>query len=181
MKSIIEKRRDFEYLTTRMGREKKDYLAYIQYEIKLDQLTQQRVRRLGIRRFPSRAAGLKRIHGLFKAALGRYRSDTSLWLQVCSLLCRFSLASVSGLSTTHWRESLYRLFFWGVCKHAIKSANLCQGASIAPYSYWTLDLGRKLGIHYKPRHDQSTKYERILVHIYPQACSNVLFVLILTL
>eukprot|EP01127_Copromyxa_protea_P005329 TRINITY_DN15273_c0_g1_i1.p1 TRINITY_DN15273_c0_g1~~TRINITY_DN15273_c0_g1_i1.p1 ORF type:complete len:705 (+),score=188.34 TRINITY_DN15273_c0_g1_i1:21-2135(+) len=81
VKSIIEKRRDFEYLINRPGKERQDFIKYIQYEIKLDQLIKQRMNRLGIKHSPSQFQGIKRIHTLFRSAVGRFKSDTSLWLQ----------------------------------------------------------------------------------------------------
>eukprot|EP01126_Amoeba_proteus_P063058 TRINITY_DN8648_c0_g2_i5.p1 TRINITY_DN8648_c0_g2~~TRINITY_DN8648_c0_g2_i5.p1 ORF type:complete len:646 (+),score=173.90 TRINITY_DN8648_c0_g2_i5:3-1940(+) len=83
VKVIVEKRRDFEYLIGRKGKELSDFLSYIQYEIRLDLLKKKRVRRLGINRKMMNHVwdGSKHIQNLFYTALNRYPGDVRLWLQ----------------------------------------------------------------------------------------------------
>lgn len=82
IKSIIKKRRDFEYTLKRRKLFRVDYLRCIQYEIRLDLLRRKRKKRLGTRKLTlSDHAVTRRIHGLYNRALRRFKTDVILWAQ----------------------------------------------------------------------------------------------------
>jgi len=83
IREIVRKRRDFEYLVRRVHKEKIDFLRYIQYELNLDLLRRKRFERLNLKNTAKTTehAALRRIHGIFRRALKKYRGDVKLWLQ----------------------------------------------------------------------------------------------------
>lgn len=81
IKSIVDKRREFEYSVASPNRAMVDFLKYIEYEIVLDRIREKRMKKT-----KARAPGLptsirSRIDRLFRRALSRYPTDQMLWRQ----------------------------------------------------------------------------------------------------
>jgi hypothetical protein len=82
VKSIIQRRRKFEYQMGRRALKRVDVLRYITYELNLDQLRQLRKKDLGARKTSvSDYAGTRRIHQIYNRALFRLNADSRLWMQ----------------------------------------------------------------------------------------------------
>ena len=84
VQSIVRKRRHYEYKLRRVNRSKEDYLAYIEYELKLLKLRNARLDRLrnnsDIAVNPMvKTGGTRHIHFIFERALRKYPSDMRLW------------------------------------------------------------------------------------------------------
>lgn len=96
---IVKRRRDFEYRLKRPSPLKQDYLLYIEYEQQIDALRNLRKRKIiGEReRTPeeketkkrekkwknsvSDGAGVRRILGIFRLAVERFKGDLDLWFK----------------------------------------------------------------------------------------------------
>lgn len=82
VKTIIKKRRSFEYKLQRHGKSKDDYLRYIAYEECLLKLIKMRRRKTGythkIKEIDLTIAN--RIGAVFRAVIFRHQSDVQLWL-----------------------------------------------------------------------------------------------------
>lgn len=82
VKTIIKKRRSFEYKLQRHGKSKDDYLRYISYEECLLKLIKLRRRKIGynhkIKEIDLTIAN--RIGAIFRAVIFRHQSDVQLWL-----------------------------------------------------------------------------------------------------
>lgn len=82
IRTIIRKRREFEYRLQKRIVQKTDFLRYMQYEINLDLLKKKRKLRLGIKRnLHGEHAVLRRMHSLFQNALKKFLGDIKLWIQ----------------------------------------------------------------------------------------------------
>eukprot|EP01104_Vermistella_antarctica_P009119 TRINITY_DN2325_c0_g1_i1.p1 TRINITY_DN2325_c0_g1~~TRINITY_DN2325_c0_g1_i1.p1 ORF type:complete len:626 (+),score=166.27 TRINITY_DN2325_c0_g1_i1:322-2199(+) len=82
VRSIVKRRRQYEYTIKRRRPELKDFIRYAKYEMQLDRLRRKRKKRLGVKKAPlSDYAGMKRIHFIFERALRKFQGDDSLWLQ----------------------------------------------------------------------------------------------------
>ena len=83
IRSLISKRRDFEYLLKRRTVRKADFLQYIEYEINLLKLFKIRKSRGGKSQKPSVSDHHieQNIHFIFVRLLRKFRSDITLWLQ----------------------------------------------------------------------------------------------------
>lgn len=83
IKSITKKRILFEQALTRKILRKADFLRYAEYEINLEALRVQRVKRLQIKGKKSISdwAGPRRIFFIFERATKRFHGDVDLWLQ----------------------------------------------------------------------------------------------------
>ena len=84
VQSIVRKRRRFEYKLKRLARSKEDYLAYIDYELKLLRLRNARLARLRDNSDVAvnplvKTGGTRHIHFIFDRALRKYPSDMRLW------------------------------------------------------------------------------------------------------
>ncbi|PFX20216.1 U3 small nucleolar RNA-associated protein 6-like [Stylophora pistillata] len=67
IRTIVRKRREYEYRLQKRIVQKSDFLRYMQYEINLDMLKKKRKSRLGIRRnLQAEHAAMKKIHTLFQ-------------------------------------------------------------------------------------------------------------------
>ena len=102
MKSIVKKRREFEYKVNRKGAELMDFLRYIQYEITLDKLRKTRINLLGTNTTKHamgerwilmfllsgvkkqshlvKYSGERRVHSIFFRAERRFHHIAELWL-----------------------------------------------------------------------------------------------------
>lgn len=88
---IVKQRRKFEYRLKRPSPLKQDYLAYIDYETRLDELRLLRrkaaareMRRKGNRKLKksvSDFAGVARIVEIYRLATNRFKGDVELWLR----------------------------------------------------------------------------------------------------
>lgn len=82
IRTIVRKRRDYEYRLQKRIVQKSDFLRYMQYEINLDMLKKKRKSRLGIKRnLQAEYATMKKIHNLFQNALKKFVGDIKLWIQ----------------------------------------------------------------------------------------------------
>ncbi|WIA08040.1 hypothetical protein OEZ85_007510 [Tetradesmus obliquus] len=82
VKQIVKRRQDFEYLLKRRSVLKEDFLRYIEYESKLEELRQHRRKGLdtrGKKKSLADYAIVRRIHFIFERAVRRFRSDLALW------------------------------------------------------------------------------------------------------
>ena len=81
VRSVVRRRRDFEYLLVRRDPYLKDYLRAIEYEQQLTRLRRQRKTRLALTRSTlSDFEAMKRIHTLYDRALRKFKANTCLWL-----------------------------------------------------------------------------------------------------
>ncbi len=86
LKTIMSKRRDFEYRIHRMQSLKSDFIRYIAYEAGLESLRRLRKKRLGL---DSAEVGLtlsdysivRRVHNLYQKTLKKFKGDVELWIQ----------------------------------------------------------------------------------------------------
>ncbi|ORY84479.1 U3 small nucleolar RNA-associated protein 6-domain-containing protein [Protomyces lactucae-debilis] len=83
IKAITRKRTGFEHALTRKIVRKADFLRYAEYEMNLEQLRRQRVKRLGItgKKTVSDFAGPRRVFFVFERAARKFHGDVDLWLQ----------------------------------------------------------------------------------------------------
>lgn len=83
IKAITRKRIVFEQALTRKIVRKTDFLSYAEYEMNLEALRKQRVKRMKIKgkQTISDWAGPRRIFFIFERALRRFQGDVDLWLQ----------------------------------------------------------------------------------------------------
>lgn len=82
IRTIVRKRREYEYRLQKRIVQKSDFLRYMQYEINLDMLKKKRKSRLGIRRnLQAEHAAVKKIYTLFQNALKKFVGDIKLWIQ----------------------------------------------------------------------------------------------------
>ncbi|GAB4819004.1 hypothetical protein N2152v2_006050 [Parachlorella kessleri] len=81
IKQIVQKRQDFEYSLKRRAGLKEDYLRYIEYETRLEQLRQHRRKERGITGKKSLAdyAIVRRVHFIYERATRKFRGDLGLW------------------------------------------------------------------------------------------------------
>ncbi|WIA28100.1 hypothetical protein OEZ86_010682 [Tetradesmus obliquus] len=82
VKQIVKRRQDFEYLLKRRSVLKEDFLRYIEYESKLEELRQHRRKGLdtgGKKKSLADYAIVRRIHFIFERTVRRFRSDLALW------------------------------------------------------------------------------------------------------
>ncbi|KAK9837160.1 hypothetical protein WJX81_007266 [Elliptochloris bilobata] len=89
IKQIVRKRTDFEYLLKRRAALKADYLNYIQYESRLEELRRLRKDAAGLtgaKKSLADHALVRRVHFIFERATRKFRGDLALWhswLQFC--------------------------------------------------------------------------------------------------
>eukprot|EP00898_Chlorokybus_atmophyticus_P002219 jgi/Chlat1/2999/Chrsp2S04709 len=85
LKEIIHQRRDHEYHLKRRAALRKDFVRYIDYEIKLNQLRLLRKKAIGgaeaVEQGTADHAAVKRIHYIFERTLRKFKGDLSLWLK----------------------------------------------------------------------------------------------------
>ncbi|CAH1793560.1 unnamed protein product [Owenia fusiformis] len=81
-RSILKKRKAYEYKLRRKSKLKEDFLQYIQYEINVLNLVRKRRQKIGytFKRVEIDVAIVQRIHKLFQLALSRFQDDVKLWL-----------------------------------------------------------------------------------------------------
>lgn len=81
IRSIVRKRRDFEYALKRRAALKRDFLKYIQYEQGLERLRVIRKKERNIEGKPTLAdmCFVRRVHFIFERALRKDRGDLGLW------------------------------------------------------------------------------------------------------
>ncbi len=81
IRSITNKRRDYEYRLQRRGKTLEDFLRYIEYEKSLDKLRLLRKERLKLQKNTlSDFSCTKRVQFIFDRALQRFQRNVSLWL-----------------------------------------------------------------------------------------------------
>lgn len=90
IRSIVKRRRAFEYRLQNRAVDKKDFIDYITYELNLELLRRKRKERVGTskRRSKSEYTGIRRIHSLFVRALRKFQNDIRLWLQYADFCAR---------------------------------------------------------------------------------------------
>jgi len=82
IRSIIRKRRDFEYAVRRKPSEKKDFMIYIEYERRLNELIKKRKRILGLKLKPNTEFfGAKRIRSIYERSLRVFGHDLDMWMK----------------------------------------------------------------------------------------------------
>jgi len=96
IRSIIQRRRDFEYaLKRRVGR-KADYFRYLEYEINLNKLLQKRLEKKKNLHDP-KVFGIQRgIISIFEKALMRFADDKKIWIQYIHFLKSENMEVVLG-------------------------------------------------------------------------------------
>lgn len=102
IKSITRKRTSFEHALTRKIVRKADFLRYAEYEMNLEGLRVQRVKRLQIKgkKSVSDWAGPRRIFFIFERATKRFHGDVDLWLQYIDYAKRQKSNKVLGKAFT---------------------------------------------------------------------------------
>lgn len=84
---IVKQRRKFEYRLKRPSPLKEDFIAYIDYEVKLDELRQLRRKAVAYeskkrkKKSVSDYAGVARIVEIYRLATMRYKGDINLWFR----------------------------------------------------------------------------------------------------
>jgi len=97
VRSVIKRRRAFEYRLKNRAVDKMDYLNYISYEMNFETLRRERKKRLGIKKASaSDYAGMRRIHSIFTRALKKFKFDIRLWLQYADFCARTGSKKVLG-------------------------------------------------------------------------------------
>lgn len=82
LRSIVDKRKAFEYTLSARGTSKHDFLKYIKYEITLEVVRRTRTKKMGFKKeHKLNSVGIARICGLFSKALQRFKSDKPFWFQ----------------------------------------------------------------------------------------------------
>jgi hypothetical protein len=82
VRSITNRRRDYEYRLQRREKMKEDFVRYIQYENSLEDLRKMRKKRLKLtKETVSDFACTKRIQFIYDRALNRFQHDSSMWLE----------------------------------------------------------------------------------------------------
>ena len=86
VKSLVQRRSQFEYQMRRRQPLKRDFLKAIEYELNFDVLRRRRKKRLAIqglkyRDGPSDFAAMKRISSIYQRALRNFSQDVTLWLE----------------------------------------------------------------------------------------------------
>ncbi|GMH32847.1 hypothetical protein BSKO_00681 [Bryopsis sp. KO-2023] len=83
LKQVISKRLQFEYLIKGAAKKKEDFMSYIEYEMKLEELRQ--IRRKsgppGRGDEPAENCIKRHIHGIFARAARLYKGDVQLWIE----------------------------------------------------------------------------------------------------
>jgi hypothetical protein len=98
IKSIVRRRRDFEYAMNRRTLLKVDVLRYVTYEMNIEALRAKRKDRLKHKKMSvSDYAGVRRIHFIFNRALKRFKGDVRLWMQYID----YCMRSKSGKTLSH--------------------------------------------------------------------------------
>lgn len=82
-KSIIKTRTSYEYKVRRRISRKNDYIRFIDYELKLENLKRMRIKKFGITDISEgcRYRGMQRIHFIFQKSLKKFKSDIKLWIK----------------------------------------------------------------------------------------------------
>lgn len=97
VKSIIAKRRDFEYTFIKRAAAPEDYLRALEYELTLEALRRKRRERLGLQKTSlSDHAGIRRIHFVFDRACRKFRGDIQWWMQWLDFALRTNSAKAVG-------------------------------------------------------------------------------------
>jgi U3 small nucleolar RNA-associated protein 6 len=78
IRSISQKRSEFEHIINARRSHPSDYVRYIEFELNLDALRRKRIRRLGVK---STGSGSMRIFFLFKRGTRKFPGDIGLWMQ----------------------------------------------------------------------------------------------------
>jgi len=82
LKQIVQKRTDFEYQLKRRAALKRDFLRYIDFECKLEDLRRLRKKAKGIK--GKQGLGeigiVRRVHFIFERATRKFKADLSLWM-----------------------------------------------------------------------------------------------------
>lgn len=82
IRTIVKKRKEFEYKIQRRTKCKEDYLRYIQYEMDLLKLLRLRREKKGITQKKADIEFIitNRVNRLFKQAIQRFKEDVKLWM-----------------------------------------------------------------------------------------------------
>lgn len=97
IRSMIKKRRDFEYLLAKRVPAESDYVRYLEYELNIEALRRMRKERMGLKKTSmSDHAGTRRIHFIFQRACRRFRGHESWWLQWLDFSLRTDSAKAAG-------------------------------------------------------------------------------------
>ncbi|KAL5121054.1 U3 snoRNP protein [Pleosporales sp. CAS-2024a] len=78
IRSIAQKRSDFEHTINARGSHPSDYMRYIAFEKNVDALRRKRIQRLGVR---YKGAGQRTIYFLYHRATRKFSGDLTLWMQ----------------------------------------------------------------------------------------------------
>lgn len=82
-KSIIKTRTSYEYKVRRRISRKNDYIRFIDYELKLENLKRMRIKKFGITDISEgcRYKSMQRIHSIFQKSLKKFKTDIKLWMK----------------------------------------------------------------------------------------------------
>eukprot|EP00854_Cymbomonas_tetramitiformis_P012564 gene12564-14848_t len=83
IKQIVKKRTHFEYLLKRRATLKTDFVRYIHYETKLDELRRHRKKQQGEDAVHGLGdtGGIRRLHFIFQRCVKKFRGDLQLWMK----------------------------------------------------------------------------------------------------
>lgn len=118
IKTIIRKRTKFEYTLRRRRVTRSNFLKYIEYEMNVDKLRQQRQKRLlkatgNYEKASSDYSIARRIQGLFERALSRHSGDVDLWVQYMEFVRQNDFSEDREYSS----QSLSRLYARAISAH----------------------------------------------------------------
>ena len=84
LRSIVERRRDFEYKVRRRKPDKTSFTRYIEYELALEKLLKKRKKKVGVPMGYVSAADttvIRRLHSIYSRLLWRYPGDVADWFR----------------------------------------------------------------------------------------------------
>jgi len=156
---IVKQRRKFEYRLKRPSPLKEDFIAYIDYEVKLDELRQ--LRRKSVARVTKKRkkksvsdfAGVARIVEIYRLATMRYKGDINLWfryLEFCKQKRHGRMKKVKDLKFAGCFVNDLSLV--GICRCLIAFilSETCVGIGssnkVSSKSGWSVDICCILGI-----------------------------------
>lgn len=144
IRTIVKRKKEFEYKLERKTKRMEDYLSYIQYELHLYSLIKERRKKFGyhfkIKEIDNEIG--RHILRLFKASVIRFPRDIKLWVSAFTFLKRM-----------HWRIEASKLFQRMMRVHASKPEVWVAAAKFELEENENGDTARKLllrGLRFNP-------------------------------
>ncbi|KAL2753229.1 hypothetical protein ACRALDRAFT_1077623 [Sodiomyces alcalophilus JCM 7366] len=102
IRSIVQRRSDFEHRVLAPGVNPSDFSAYAAWEINLDALRAKRCERLKIRHVVSQHATQARVLAIYERAVGKRPASKELWLEYLEYAAKIK-------ATKRWRKTMTRV------------------------------------------------------------------------